>query len=85
MKIKYPTGVEVHGKSLRISFTYKGKRVRETLGIPDTPKNRKLAGELRTAICYKIKTGAFDYSVEFPESKNISTYSSGDRVITDLL
>ncbi|ENY6786868.1 DUF3596 domain-containing protein [Providencia rettgeri] len=82
MKIKYPTGVEVHGKSLRISFTYKGKRVRETLGIPDTPKNRKLAGELRTAICYKIKTGAFDYSVEFPESKNISTYSSGDRVIT---
>ncbi|MTC32425.1 DUF3596 domain-containing protein [Providencia alcalifaciens] len=82
MKIKYPTGVEVHGKSLRISFTYKGKRVRETLGIPDTPKNRKLAGELRTAICYKIKTGAFDYSVEFPESKNCDEKSISNKNVT---
>ncbi len=82
MTIKYPTGVEVHGKSLRISFTYKGKRVRETLGIPDTPKNRKLAGELRTAICYKIKTGAFNYAIEFPESKNIPVSSRADQDIT---
>lgn len=82
MKIKYPTGVEVHGKSLRISFTYKGKRVRETLGIPDTTKNRKLAGELRTAICYKIKTGTFDYAVEFPESKNCNGISISNKNVT---
>ncbi|MEW7949506.1 DUF3596 domain-containing protein, partial [Enterobacter hormaechei subsp. xiangfangensis] len=37
----YPTGVEVHGESLRIWFIYQGKRVRENLGVPDTPKNRK--------------------------------------------
>lgn len=34
----YPTGVENHGGSLRIWFLYKGKRVRENLGIPDTAK-----------------------------------------------
>lgn len=38
----YPTGVENHGGSLRIWFLYKGKRVRENLGIPDTAKNRKI-------------------------------------------
>ncbi len=37
----YPTGVEVHGESLRIWFIYQGKRVRENLGVPDTPKTGK--------------------------------------------
>ncbi|MDF3736729.1 Arm DNA-binding domain-containing protein, partial [Enterobacter hormaechei] len=41
---KYPTGVENHGGTLRLWFTYKGVRVREGLGVPDTPKNRKVAG-----------------------------------------
>ena len=35
----YPTGVENHGKSLRIWFILKVKRVRENLGVPDTAKN----------------------------------------------
>ena len=46
----YPTGVENHGGSLRIWFHYNGKRVRENLGVPDTAKNRKIAGELRTSV-----------------------------------
>lgn len=46
-KESYPTGVENHGKSLRIWFIFKGKRVRENLGVPDTAKNRKVAGELK--------------------------------------
>lgn len=29
-KESYPTGVENHGKSLRIWFIFKGKRVRKT-------------------------------------------------------
>lgn len=62
----YPTGVEIHGGNLRLWFIYKGKRVRENLGVPDTAKNRKIAGELRTSICYAIKTGTFDYSEQFP-------------------
>ena len=36
----YPTGVENHGGSLRIWFLYKGKRVRENLGVPDTAKSQ---------------------------------------------
>lgn len=65
---KYPTGVENHGGSLRLWFMYQGERVRENLGVPDTPKNRKVAGELRTSICYAIRTGTFDYSAQFPNS-----------------
>lgn len=65
---KYPTGVENHGGSLRLWFIYQGERVRENLGVPDTPKNRKVAGELRTSICYAIRTGNFDYSSQFPNS-----------------
>ncbi|MDC9595293.1 site-specific integrase [Xenorhabdus anantnagensis] len=68
---KYPTGVENHGGNLRVWFIYKGKRVRENLRVPDTPKNRKIAGELRTSICYQIKTGRFDYAAQFPESSHI--------------
>ncbi|EES2472296.1 DUF3596 domain-containing protein, partial [Escherichia coli] len=41
----YPAGVENHGGKLRITFKYRGKRVRENLRVPDTPKNRKIAGE----------------------------------------
>lgn len=57
----YPTGVENHGGSLRIWFLYKGKRVRENLGIPDTAKNRKIAGELRSSVCFAIRMGNFNY------------------------
>ncbi|ENG0014915.1 DUF3596 domain-containing protein, partial [Enterobacter hormaechei] len=71
---KYPTGVENHGGTLRLWFTYKGVRVREGLGVPDTPKNRKVAGELRTSICYAIKTGTFIYSSQFPNSKNLQRF-----------
>lgn len=55
--MKYPTGVENHGGTLRLWFIYNGVRVRESLGVPDTAKNRKIAGELRTSIVYAVKTG----------------------------
>lgn len=71
-KVVYPTGVENHGGTLRIWFVYEGKRKRESLGIPDNPKNRKLAGELRAAVNYRIKTGTFNYYEQFPNSKNHS-------------
>lgn len=65
---KYPTGVEANGNNLRIWFTWQGARRREQLSVPDTPKNRKMAGELRANIVYQIKTGTFDYRESFPES-----------------
>ena len=52
VEMKYPTGVENHGGKLRIWFVYKGVRVRENLGVPDTAKNRRVAGELRASVCY---------------------------------
>lgn len=71
---KYPTGVESHGGTLRIWFMYQGGRVRESLGVPDTLKNRRMAGELRTSICYAIKTGTFSYVDQFPQSPNLARF-----------
>ncbi|WP_318368881.1 site-specific integrase [Enterobacter sp.] len=83
-KITYPTGVENHGGSLRIWFSYKGYRVRENLGVPDTPKNRKVAGELRTSVCYAIKTGSFNYTTQFPDSPNLFRFGLESKEITVL-
>lgn len=81
-KVTYPTGVENHGGSLRIWFNFKGKRVRESLGVPDTAKNRKIAGELRTSVCFAIRTGTFDYAAQFPDSPNLRTFGVGKKEIT---
>jgi integrase len=83
-KPSYPTGVENHGGSLRIWFTYKGTRVRENLGVPDTPKNRKVAGELRASVCFAIKTGCFNYANQFPESKNLTRFGAQVKSLTVL-
>ncbi|HIH9186655.1 TPA: tyrosine-type recombinase/integrase [Escherichia coli] len=78
----YPTGVENHGGSLRIWFHYNGKRVRENLGVPDTTKNRKIAGELRTSVCFAIRMGSFDYAAQFPNSPNLKHFGLGKKEIT---
>lgn len=80
--MKYPTGVENHGGTLRLWFIYRGVRVRESLGVPDTPKNRKVAGELRTSICYAIKTGNFSYPAQFPDSPNLAKFGEVSQEIT---
>ncbi|EJF7711344.1 site-specific integrase [Providencia rettgeri] len=74
--IVYPTGVENHGGFLRIWFIYQGKRYREATGLPDTPKNRKQAGEIRQSVQYEIRSGIFDYYHRFPESKNAGNFST---------
>ncbi|HFK7188733.1 TPA: DUF3596 domain-containing protein [Serratia odorifera] len=79
---KYPTGVENHGGTLRIWFIYQRQRVRENLGVPDTPKNRKMASELRTSICYSIKTGSFNYAASFPQSRNLKKFGFVEEGIT---
>lgn len=80
--MKYPTGVENHGGKLRIWFVYKGVRVRENLGVPDTAKNRRIAGELRASVCYAIKTGAFDYAKQFPASHNLEKFGEARQDLT---
>lgn len=80
--MKYPTGVENHGGKLRIWFVYKGVRVRENLGVPDTTKNRRVAGELRASVCYAIKTGVFDYAKQFPSSHNLEKFGEARQDLT---
>jgi len=81
-KVIYPPGVENHGGFLRIWFMYQGKRVREKLSIPDTPKNRKSAGELRSSVAFAIKTGTFNYSTQFPSSSNLVKFGKARNDIT---
>ncbi|MGF2654815.1 tyrosine-type recombinase/integrase [Serratia marcescens] len=81
-KASYPTGVESHGDSLRIWFNYRGKRVRENLGVPDTAKNRKVAGDLRTSVCFAIRMGSFDYKSRFPNSPNLKSFGLENKEIT---
>lgn len=81
-KAVYPTGVENHGGSLRIWFLYKGQRIRENLGVPDTAKNRKVAGELRASVCFAIKMGNFDYAAQFPESANLKRFGLEKKEIS---
>lgn len=78
----YPKGVENHGGSLRIWFIYKGTRVRESLAVPDTQKNRKVAGELRASVCFAIKTGTFNYAAQFPNSHNLRRFGAESKEIT---
>ena len=81
-KMKYPTGVENNGGKLRIWFVYKGVRVRENLGVPDTTKNRRIAGELRASVCYAIKTGVFDYATQFPSSHKLEKFGAARPELT---
>jgi integrase len=82
VEIKYPTGVESHGGFLRVWFMYKKTRAREALGVPDTAKNRKVAGELRASVVYAIKTGSFDYQKQFPSSPNLRKFGIASRQFT---
>ncbi|EPV5785050.1 tyrosine-type recombinase/integrase, partial [Escherichia coli] len=54
----------------------------ENLGVPDTAKNRKIAGELRTSVCFAIRMGNFDYAAQFPESPNLKHFGLGKKEIT---
>ncbi|GAA4652039.1 site-specific integrase [Kistimonas scapharcae] len=76
--VKGVKGVEIHGSSLRIVFTYRGVRCRESLGIAPTKANVKHAAGLRATVVHEIKIGTFDYLARFPESKSAYKFG-GDR------
>ncbi|ENM6576124.1 site-specific integrase [Vibrio fluvialis] len=68
--LNFPTGVESHGNALRIAFSYKGKRYRESLGLPVTKQNINFAKMKRETILYEIRIGTFNYAAHFPNSKH---------------
>lgn len=61
-------GVEARSGSIRIVFTFKGERCRETLRIPPTAKNLQYAENKRGQILTEIALGTFDYGAHFPTS-----------------
>ncbi|WLG69297.1 site-specific integrase [Pseudomonas brassicacearum] len=69
-------GIEIHGGNIRIVFMWRRIRCRESLGLPLTKANIKHAALLRAAIIHEIKTGHFDYSRHFPNSKHATNYSN---------
>ncbi|UDL04024.1 site-specific integrase [Marinobacter sp. CA1] len=75
---KHP-GVEIHGQAIRINFQYQRKRCRETLSIPVTAANIRLAANKRAAILHEISIGSFDYAAHFPNSPRARTESSSRR------
>ncbi|HVT23013.1 MAG TPA: site-specific integrase [Rhizomicrobium sp.] len=62
------SGVEVREHSLRIRFTYQGKRRCERVELEPTPANIKAAIKLAAKIRQEIALGVFDYAKTFPNS-----------------
>ena len=80
-----PKGISIHGKSLRITFPYKGRRCRESLGIEPTNSNIDYAAGFRATILHEIKTHTFRYEVRFPDSpmiKKLGISSDGVQEIS---
>ncbi|WP_330113975.1 tyrosine-type recombinase/integrase [Pseudomonas sp. JS3066] len=66
-----PAGVELFRNSLRIRFTWHGRRCSETLPYPTTQKGIKAASQLRDQVVGLIKLGLLDdakYAELFPWS-----------------
>lgn len=66
-----PAGVERHGKSLRITFSYGGKRCREIVARDNLDEfSIALAARFRGQVLEAISRGRFDYRAFFPESRH---------------
>lgn len=74
-----PTGVEIFRNSLRIRFTWNGRRHSETLPLPVTQKGIQAASRLRTKVVGLIKMGRLDdatYAELFPTSSSASGHNT---------
>ncbi|WP_052140945.1 site-specific integrase [Pseudoalteromonas piratica] len=78
---KYP-GVELHGKKIRIEFSYRGVRCKEGLNFQPTKANLKAAYNLRVAVLHEISVGTFDYAERFPNSKKAAQFSNTQKIPT---
>lgn len=71
------TGVEPLKDTIRLRFTYKGKRRYETMNLPPTPANIKAMERHMQQVKEAIRFGTFDYRRYFPGS-GAAPASSGD-------
>ena len=71
-------GVEIRESSLRITFTFNGKYVKETLYLNEndpmapSPANIKYAARLADEVKHQIRQGTFIYADHFPYSPNVT-------------
>lgn len=76
-----PRGVELHGKAVRISFMYEGRRRREIVSRDDTDAvSIALAARLRGQVLAAIAAGQFDYQLYFPDSPRWKSLLQGKLV-----
>ncbi|MBB3103734.1 Arm DNA-binding domain-containing protein [Azomonas macrocytogenes] len=74
---KLPSGVEIHGNQVRISFYLNGKRCKEPVpGVSSITKATiAYADNKRRTIMAEIKEGRFDYAQHFPNSERAAALS----------
>lgn len=76
-------GVTIHGKNIRIMFSYRGVRCIEPLkGILISKSNIKFASNKRTAILHEIATNQFNYAKHFPDSAKVRLFEGKGAVPT---
>lgn len=66
--------------NLYLVIPFLGIKIRQFLGIKDTPENWVKAKDLAEQIEAELRTGVFDFVKHFPSSKNIEKYKLGKRV-----
>lgn len=62
---RHGDGVEARQDTIRVRFTYKGRRYYENLNLLPTPPNLKAAARLMRDVRSTIRTGTFDYAEHF--------------------
>lgn len=70
--------------SIEITFTYRGVRCRERIGLKPTPANLKSAERHRAAILDAIAKGTFNYRETFPDSKKAILFASSKGEVVSL-
>ena len=65
---RHGSGVEALKETIRLRFTWSGKRRTETLPLKPTPANIRAAERLMAQIRLEMAVGAFDYAKHFPDS-----------------
>lgn len=78
------SGVELRRNSIRVSFTWGGKRCRETLDLKPTPPNARYAERVVAEIRDKIARGTFVYADYFPRSPRAASGEARSSAIRDV-
>ncbi|MCC5880724.1 MAG: tyrosine-type recombinase/integrase [Idiomarina sp.] len=77
---QYP-GIHAGKNAIRMEFTYRGVRCRETARVEPSPGNVKLFAKRLEEIKILIALGKFDYANELPESKNAYKFSDNKAAL----